>query len=235
MSEGNDLINWVSPSGMPVPDDTLLMQMDVYEESILLRGFDKDANWVRMVSADELTAVFTQHLGFSSGLLPRDTLWWKQTDTGFVVALWREPQVWPVALQETAFQAPTRLKLPMPGLVFICAPQRSPWVFAAKERPEHPDQELFCSPTFNTFDDGRVCPGTHQFPGEVGLIPESFFQSYFSLTGDTLNRSQKHPENLLELWKEINGQEEYPVDDLVATITVDTAMDLPKAGYHQFQ
>ncbi len=43
---------------------------------------------------------------------------------------------------------------------------------------------------------GRVCPGSHRFPEEVGLIPESFFQSFFSLTGDTRNRSKKHPDNL---------------------------------------
>ena len=46
-------------------------------------------------------------------------------------------------------------------------------------------------PAFNVFRDGRVCPGSHSFPDEVGLIPESFFQSYFSLTGDTRERSKR--------------------------------------------
>ena len=52
-----------------------------------------------------------------------------------MVALWRPPQVWPVALQREAFKPPARLRLPMPGLVFVCSPGRAPWVYAALERP----------------------------------------------------------------------------------------------------
>ena len=71
-------------------------------ETILLRGFENDAVWVRTVSADGIANVFTQHLGFSSGLLPQEAIWWNQGETGQVVALWRPPQVWSVALQREA-------------------------------------------------------------------------------------------------------------------------------------
>ena len=97
-----------------------------------------DRTWVRTVSADEIANVFTRHLGFASGLLPENALWWSQGETGQVVALWRPPQVWPVALQREAFQPPARLRLPMPGLVFLCSPARAPWVYAALERPTDP-------------------------------------------------------------------------------------------------
>ena len=119
---------------------------------------------MRTVSADEIANVFTQHLGFSSGLLPQDALWWNQGETGQVVALWRPPQVWPVALQREAFKPPARLRLPMPGLVFVCSPARAPWVFAALERPTDAEQQLYRMPAFNVFSDGRVCPGSHKFP-----------------------------------------------------------------------
>ena len=72
-----------------------------------------------------------------------------------------------------------RLRLPMPGLVFVCSPGRAPWVYAAAERPADLEQHLFRAPAFNVFRDGRVCPGSHRFPEEVGLIPEGFFQSFF--------------------------------------------------------
>ena len=49
---------------------TLQIQLEVYKETILLRGFENDSTWVRTVSADTIANVFTQHLGFSSGLLP---------------------------------------------------------------------------------------------------------------------------------------------------------------------
>ena len=141
-----------------------------------LRGFDGDTAWVRTVSADEIANVFTQHLGFSSGLLPQEAVWWNQGETGQVVALWRPPQVWPVALQREAFKPPARLRLPMPGLVFVCSPGRAPWVYAATQRPTDPEQHLFRAPAFNVFRDGRVCPGKPQVPrgggpDTGGLLP----------------------------------------------------------------
>ena len=224
MTDAVDTTQWSLPGPADMPRDELQMQLEVYGETILLRGFDGDTTWVRTVSADAIANVFTQHLGFSSGLLPDDALWWSQGETGQVVALWRPPQVWPVALQREAFKPPARLRLPMPGLVFVCSPGRAPWVYAATGRPIDPEQHLFRAPAFNVFRDGRVCPGSHRFPEEVGLIPESFFQSYFSLTGDSWDRSKKHADNLIALWEEIDGQTAYPTEDLVPHCTVGQAM-----------
>ena len=215
---------WSLPGPADAPRDDLKLQLEVYGETMLMRSFDGDSNWVRTVSADEIANVFTQHLGFSSGLLPEDAIWWNQGETGHSVALWRPPQVWPVALQREAFKPPARLRIPMPGLVFVCSPARAPWVYAAPSRPSDPDDRLYKMPAFNVFRDGRVCPGSHRFPEEVGLIPESFFQSYFSLTGDTGERSKKHPDNLQALWEELDGKTEYPLEDLVPQCTVARAM-----------
>ena len=219
-----DTTQWSLPGPADMPRDHLQMQMEIYRETILLRRFENDSTWVRTVSADEIANSLTRHLGFSSGLLPQDALWWNQGETGQVVALWRPPQVWSVALQREAFKPPARLRLPMPGLVFVCSPARAPWVYAATSRPTDTEQQLFRAPAFNVFGDGRVCPGSHRFPEEVGLIPESFFQSYFSLTGDTRNRSKKHPDNLQALWEEIDGKNEYPMEDLVPQCTLAHAM-----------
>ena len=215
---------WSLPGPAEAPRDELKVQLEVYGETVLLRGFENDTSWVRTVSADEIANVFTRHLGFSSGLLPRETLWWSQGETGQVVAVWRPPQVWPVALQREAFKPPARLRLPMPGLVFVCSPGRAPWVYAAQERPVDAEQQLFRIPAFNVFGDGRVCPGSHTFPEQVGEIPESFFRSFFSLTGDSRNRSKKHPDDLHALWEEIDGRTDYPVEDLVPQCTVADAM-----------
>ena len=224
MSVEVDTTQWSLPGPADMPRDELRMQLEVYKETILLRGFENDSTWVRTVSGDAIANVFTQHLGFSSGLLPQDALWWNQGETGQVVALWRPPQVWSVALQREAFKPPIRLRLPMPGLVFVCSPGRAPWVYAALGRPNDPEQFLFRAPVFNVFRDGRVCPGSHRFPEEVGLIPEGFFQSFFSLTGDTRDRSKKHPDNLQALWEELDGTTAYPAEDLVPQCTVAQAM-----------
>ena len=224
MTNEVDTTQWSLPGPTDAPTDDLKVQLEVYGETILLRGFDGDSFWVRTVSADEIANVFTQHLGFSSGLLPQEALWWGQGETGQVVGLWRPPQVWPVALQREAFKPPARLRLPMPGLVFVCSPGRAPWAYATLSRPTDPEQPLFRIPAFNVFRDGRVCPGSHRFPEEVGLIPESFFQSFFSSTGDTRERSKKHPDNLQALWEELDGKTDYPTEDLVPQCTVAQAM-----------
>ena len=158
MTNDVDTTRWSLPGGTELPRDELKVQMEVYAETILLRGFENDSAWVRTVSADEIANVFTQHLGFSSGLLPQEALWWGQGETGQVVGLWRPPQVWPVALQREAFKPPARLRLPMPGLVFVCSPGRAPWAYAALERPTDPEQQLFRIPAFNVFRDGGSAP-----------------------------------------------------------------------------
>ena len=224
MTTDTETARWSLPGIDEAPRDMLRLQLEVYDETVLLRGFDEDLAWVRAVSADAIAHAVTRHLGFSSGLLPEDALWWQQGETGQLVALWRPPQVWPVALQREAFKPPARLRLPMPGLVFVCSPGRAPWAYAARERPADTEAQLYRMPAFNVFGDGRTCPGSHRFPEEVARIPESFFQSYFSGTGDTRNRSRKHPDDLHALWEELDGQTAYPLDDLVPQCTVAHAM-----------
>ena len=86
MSNEPDTTQWSLPGPAEAPRDDLKLQLEVYGETILLRGFDGDTAWVRTVSADEIANVFTQHLGFSSGLLPQDAVWWNQGETGQVAA-----------------------------------------------------------------------------------------------------------------------------------------------------
>ena len=67
MSEDTDTTQWSLPGPADMPRDEIQMQLEVYKETILLRGFENDSVWVRTVSADAIANVFTQHLGFSSG------------------------------------------------------------------------------------------------------------------------------------------------------------------------
>ena len=169
MTNEVDTTQWSLPGPADAPRDDLKLQLEVYGETILLRGFENDAAWVRTVSADEIANVFTQHLGFSSGLLPEETLWWNQGETGQVVALWRPPQVWSVALQREAFKPPARLRLPMPGLVFVCSPGRSPWVYAAASRPTDAEQQLSSGPRPSTSSEtGGSAPEATSSPRRLG-------------------------------------------------------------------
>ena len=227
LTEDLPCTTWATPTTVPVPRDTLRMQIDIYEDSIILRAHANNAVYTRMISADEAAALFTQHTGLNTGLLPEGALWTATSELGRITAIWQPPAIWPVALQEQPFEPPTRLNLPMPGLIFICPQGQSPWIFAAKRKPSDINDQLFHAPVFNVFRNGRICPGNHKFPEDPSLIPTSFFQSFFSPTADTQHRSNQHPTNLRQLWKDLDGKQNYPLRDLLPCTTVAEAIQLP--------
>ena len=169
----------------------------------------------RLVSAQELVTGLLKEVTLDSGILPEGTLWWRQTRTGTEVALWRAPRVWPVAIQLEAFKPPERLKLPLPGLVFVCRPGLPPLVYAAKHRPQGPEDMLYRAPLFNVDAEGRSCAGTHHYPDAIGDIPESFFLSFFAPHVARARISHRYGIDLLRLWREIDGRKRYPIGDLV--------------------
>ena len=80
-----DTARWSLPGAADMPADQLQVQLEVYNETVLLRGFDGDTNWVRTVSADEIANVFTRHLASprgcclttpSGGTRVRPGRWW---------------------------------------------------------------------------------------------------------------------------------------------------------------
>jgi hypothetical protein len=203
------------PESLDVPPDELRLRLDFYDDSIVLYSLDKGIIRTKMVSARDIALALLSEVPLSSGLLPRNALWWKQGKEGAEVALWRSARVWPAALQLEPFKPPRRFKLPMPGLIFICSPGRAPRIFAAGKRPNSAYQLIYHAPLFNIFADGRTCPGTHQYPINIDEIPESFFTSFFTREASYGGRSKKYPKDLLQLWEELDGKTRYPLDDLV--------------------
>jgi hypothetical protein len=208
-------LHWAVPAGMDVLPDRLKLRLDFYEEAIVLTAFEDGQNTVRLVDATQVALAIARDSEFSSGLLPKDALWWRSGRTGPEVAVWRSPRVWRVALMAEPLKPPRRFSLPMPGLVFICSRGHPPGVFAAKRRLAAPEDLVYQAPAFNVFSSGLSCQGTHHYGADLNLLPEEFFQAFFSPAGDTRGRSKKHPDDLLALWAEIDGQTKYPNDDLV--------------------
>jgi len=215
---------WALPEGLEVPPDELKVRLDFYQDSIVLYLLDRGVITTRMVSARDVALALLREVPLRSGLLPKDALWWAQGKEGVEVALWRPPRVWPVALQVEPFKPPRRFRLPMPGLIFVCSPGRPPRVYAAKRRPRSADETVYHAPLFNLFRDGRTCSGTHRFPADVSEIPESFFQSFFTVEADHRGRSKKYPDDLLRLWEELDGKKRYPLGDLVPLGKIEDVM-----------
>lgn len=210
------------PAEAELTADPLCLRLDFHRESVVLSDYGKSATRTRLVSALEVAHALARELDLTTGLLPPEALWWAKTASGVRVAVWREPRVWTVRLRERYDVPPRRLRLPMPGLIFVCLPARqAPYVFAAPSRPRSPDDQLYACPAYNVFPTGRVCTGSHAFPADPARVPEAFFQSHFSVTGDTgTGKSQRHPDNIGLLWGELCGQSEYPCDDLMPQLRV---------------
>lgn len=219
---------WETAYAEDLPEDHLNAVLEFYEENLVLKTFNRAAITVRHLSPQEVARALSNESCVTTGLLTPDTLWWRHDATGPATAIWREPQVWSAALQMEPFEPPRRFKLPMPGLIFITKPGSTPSVFTSPERPTNPDQMLYNMPTFNVFSSGRICPGNHNFPLQPSRVPESFFESFFTLTGDHHSRSRKHQNDILSLWEEIDGQPDYPTEDLVEAISVSTAIERPR-------
>lgn len=215
--------NWVLPEGFEVPPDELLIRLDYYHDTVIMHSMDGGVITTKMVSARAVTMALMSEISLKSGLLPEGTLYWGQGKGGAEVGLWRPPKVWKVALQEKAFTAARRLSLPMPGLIFVCSSGRSPSVYAAKRRPR-PGDRIYHAPLFNLFNDGRSCAGTHKYSPDVRKIPEEFFTAFFTVSANYSGRSKRYPADLLGLWNELNGQKQYPLDDLVSAGKVEDLM-----------
>ena len=210
-------LQWALPESLEIPPDELKLRLDFFGDAIVMHLVDGGVVTTRLVSAEDIARALARDVTFSSGMLPKDALWWSSDSEGPLVAIWRKPQVWRVALQEAPLEPPRRFNLPMPGLVFLVAPGRAPAIFAAARRPLGMDEMLYQAPCFNVFWTGRVCPGTHTFTQDPQKVPEEFFASFFSPTGDHARRSLHHPNSLLALWEEIDGTKKYPLEDLVET------------------
>ena len=182
------------PPEAEVDADPLELRLDFHAETLVLTDFGRSGATSRVVSAADVAHALARELDLDSGLLPPDALWWVKRAAGVRVAVWRAPRVWTVRLR-TAHDAPVRrLRLPMPGLVFVCLPARqNPYVFATKRRPASPGDQLYRAPAYNVFDSGRVCTGSHAFPSDPAKVPEEFFRSFFSAAMDTARRRRGGP------------------------------------------
>jgi hypothetical protein len=208
-----------------LPLDPVKLRLDFHHESVMMTEFMDGGQSVKMVSALDIAHALASELSFSSGLLPQNTLWWSNTSSGPVVALYEPPRARKVALQTQAFKEPKRFTIPLPGLIFLCRPGTPPSVFAVKSRPTKSSDKVYKAPLCNIFQDGRSCPGNHKYSSRIEDVIESFFISFFSSTADLQNRSKKFPNSVVKLWEYLNKKKEYPLEDLVQHGTVKDLLD----------
>jgi len=227
----DEAYQWAIPEQLKVPVDPLRLRLDFHHQAVVMHLFEEGIATVKVVSAMDVAHVLAQELSFSTGMLPKNTLWWTNTADGPVFALWEEPKVRKLALQEMPGQSPRRFTVPVPGLIFLVSPGQAPWVFALKRRPTKQSDLVYRAPFANIFENGRVCTGNHKFPRDVAQVPDSFFRSFFSPTADLHDRSVKFPQNVVNLWEFLDGKRKYPPGDLVKHGRVKDLMQMDMKGW----
>jgi PRTRC genetic system protein B len=205
---------WCVPKELGIPADSLRLRVDFFHQSTTLTSFDGDTVTTRQVDAMDISHALSRELAVGTGLLPENTLWWLNSRDGQVYAIYVEPKVRKVTLQDDLDKPPQRFEIPLPGFVFLCSPCKAPWVVAVTKRPTKATDIIYHAPLLNIFRNGRSCPGSNKYPERVQDIVESFFTSFFSSTADLQGRSKKYPKNITQLWKFLDGKEEFPIDDL---------------------
>ena len=210
--------SWAVPPELGIPPDPLRLRLDFFHQAVEMTFFEAETVTTKVVSAMDVSHALASELSFGSGLLPLGQdrpIWWQNTRSGPVTALYVEPHIRQVALQTDIKKPPRRYKVPMPGLIFLCRPGIAPWVFAVKSKPKKETDIVYRAPLANIHANGRSCAGTHRYPARLEDMVQSFFTSFFSPTADLHGRSQKFPQNVIHLWEFIQGKEKFPLDELV--------------------
>jgi len=107
---------------------------------------------------------------------------------------------------------------PQPALVWLTVDgSLSVRALMASERPS-PQTTLAVAPYWNVYESGEVCLGSMRAPrvSTVGSIPQwehSFFESEF--THGNVGRATRHPGGFGGLWRELDGNEVFPVEALI--------------------
>jgi hypothetical protein len=221
-----DIINWAVPAELDIEPDPVRLRIDFGHQSVKMTFFDADVVITKMVSAMDIAHALASELSFSTGFLPPGTLWWRNTKEGPVFAIYEEPRIRKLALQDDVSKPVRRFEIPMPGLIFLCSPGKPPWVYAVKKRPIRETDSVYHAPLANIFSNGRSCPGSHKYPSRVKDMVNSFFLSFFSATADLRGRSAKFPQNVIHLWEFLDKKKRYPKDDLIKAATIKDLMEM---------
>jgi PRTRC genetic system protein B len=220
--------SWAVPEELGIPPDPLRLRLDFFHQAVEMTTWDGETQEKHMVDAIDIAHALARELSFGTGLLPANTLWWKNTRSGPVFALYEEPRMRKVALQLDIKKPAKRFNIPMPGLVFLCMPGQAPYVFAVTRKPTKETDKVYRAPLLNVHHNGRSCPGTHNYPTRVGDMVNSFFISFFSNTADLANRSKKFPKSVAKLWDWLDKgkMQKYPVEDLIQHGTVRDLLEM---------
>ena len=181
------------------------------EATILEKVLDDGSHVCHPVSPADLAAQLNQ-IPLSTGLLPHNTLFWRQVGGEELIGIYVPPRRWRTIAYER------RYHLPMPGILFMGTKQAYT-VFAVKQKPKKPETELYHLPVPNVDGNGRICLGQAPFPtagrGTIYQALKLFMEGSQFNHDNSRQRCVSFPDNTLALWDKLDEQKKFPLDELV--------------------
>ena len=194
------------------------LRLDFYNTAVLMSRWQDDGRLTtHPVSVHDVVSACT-HVELSSGLLPANTLFWKQRANQAMLGVYVPARRWHVQcdfanrLEEQSYQ------LPMPPFVFVGSGS-SYHLFAVKKRPLNEAEPLYHAPGPNIHTTGGICQGNTPFPICSPQTIQQALRVFMegSLFNADLSRGkcQSYPEDVSQLWAELDGRKRFPLSELV--------------------
>ena len=192
------------------------LRLDFYSTAVLLSRWQEDGRVTTYpVSVHDVVSACT-NIQLSSGLLPPRTLFWKQRANQTALGIYVPARRWQVQTADRNYH------IPMPPFVFV-GNGSSYSVFAVKKRPSSEHDPLYLAPCPNVYAHGGICQGNTPFPV---CSPQAMPQAWhLFIEGSLFNadlsqgKCQSHPEDVRQLWAELDGRQRFPLSELVPTQT----------------
>lgn len=196
------------------------LRLDFYPTAVLMSRWEKDGRLTAYpVSVHDVVSACT-HVDLSSGLLPPNTLFWKQQANQVMLGIYVPARRWKVQTEEQQYN------VPMPPFVFV-GNGTSYRIFAVTKRPRNEHDQLYHAPCPNVHTTGgmlrlrsaQACQGSTSFPVCSGQTIQQALHLFLegSLFNADLSRGkcQSHPEDVRPLWQELDGRKKFPLAELV--------------------
>ena len=179
------------------------------------------------VNFEDIQEIFQKNITINTGILPKDCVFFEQSDGKTVVILQKDPQIYNIKYHKRGDSEVNTFKIPMPycffGLVIADKKIQKSLLVCSKMPLLKMDCEIFQFPLGNVFTDTgewKICWGRTAMPNIpsprfAAGIPNLFFSSPFNedLTGNTfVGYSEGYDMNAF--LEDLNGAEFFPIEKL---------------------
>lgn len=150
----------------------------------------------------------------SSGLLPPNTLFWKQQANLTMLGIYVSARRWTVQTDEQSYH------IPLPPFIFV-GHGTSYKIVAVKKRPQNERHQIYHAPCPNVYASGSICPGNTSFPVCLSKTIETALQLF--LEGSAFNadlsgnKCQSQANDVRQLWAKLDGKKRFPLKELLPT------------------